>query len=119
MAGKLEGLVVPVMEPLGFRHGWVGEVNRRIAEAAQSAPEGLEVSWNDVERVLTCPGWWEATRTADPIPPNIVDLHRGLIVDLAKSFLEESAVWGMPRKRVTSLEFEWHRRTENLAVSIL
>lgn len=50
MAGKLEGLVVPVMEPLGYRHGWAGEVNRRIAEAAQSAPAGLEMSWNDVDR---------------------------------------------------------------------
>jgi len=69
MAGKLEGLVVPVLEPLGYRHGWAGEVNRRIAEVAQSAPAGLEMSWNDVDRVLTCTGWWEATRTADPIPP--------------------------------------------------
>ena len=101
MAGKLEGLVVPVMEPLGYRHGWAGEVNRRIAEAAQNAPAGLELSWNDVDRVLTCPGWWEATRTTDPIPPNIVDLHRGLIVDIAKAYLEENAVWGAP----TPIEF--------------
>lgn len=96
MAGKLEGLMVPVLEPLGYRHGWAGEVNRRIAEVAQSAPAGLEVSWNDVDRVLTCPGWWEATRTTDPIPPNIVDLHRGLIVDIAKAYLEENAIWGTP-----------------------
>jgi len=96
MAGKLEGLVVPVLEPLGYRHGWAGEVNRRIAEVAQSAPAGLEMSWNDVERVLTCTGWWEATRTADPIPPNIVDLHRGLIVDIATAYLEENAVRGTP-----------------------
>ena len=54
------------------------------------------MSWNDVDRVLTCPGWWEATRTTDPIPPNIVDLHRGLIVDMAKAYLEENAVWGTP-----------------------
>ncbi len=101
MAGKLEGLVVPVMEPLGYRHGWAGEVNRRIAEVAQSAPAGLEMSWNDVDRVLTCPGWWKATRTTDPIPPNIVDLHRGLIVDIAKAYLEENTVWGAP----TPIEF--------------
>jgi len=101
MAGKLEGLVVPVMEPLGYRHGWPGEVNRRIAEAAKGAPAELEMSWNDVDRVLTCPGWWEATRTTDPIPPNIVDLHRGLIVDIATAYLEENAVWGAP----TPIEF--------------
>jgi hypothetical protein len=96
MAGKLEGLVVPVMEPLGYRHGWAGEVNRRIAEAAQGAPIGLELGWTDVNKVLTCPGWWEATRTTDPVPPNIIDLHRSLIVDIATAYLEENAVWGAP-----------------------
>ena len=96
MAGKLEGLVVPVMEPLGYRHGWAGEVNRRIAEAAQGAPEGLDLAWTDVNKVLTCPGWWEATRTTDPAPPNIIDLHRSLIVDIATAYLEENAVWGAP-----------------------
>ena len=25
MTGKLEGLVIPVMEPLGYPHGWAGE----------------------------------------------------------------------------------------------
>jgi len=78
MAGKLEGLVVPVMEPLGYRHGWAGEVNRRIAEAAQGAPVGLELGWTDVNKVLTCPGWWEATRTTNPVPPNIIHLHHGV-----------------------------------------
>ena len=96
MAGKLEGLVVPVMEPLGYRHGWAGEVNRRIAEAAQGAPVGLELGWTDVNKVLTCPGWWEATQTTDPLPPNIIDLHRSLIVDIATAYLEENAVWGAP-----------------------
>ena len=96
MAGKLEGLVVPVMEPLGYRHGWAGEVNRRIAEAAHGAPVGLELAWTDVNKVLTCPGGWEATRTTDPVPPNIIDLHRSLIVDVATAYLEENAVWGAP-----------------------
>ena len=84
------------MEPLGYRHGWPGEVNRRIAEAAKGAPAELEMSWNDVDRVLTCPGWWEAMRTTDPVPPNIIDLHRMLIVDIATAYLEENAVWGAP-----------------------
>jgi len=96
MAGKLEGLVVPVMEPLGYRHGWAGEVNRRIAEAAHGAPVRLELGWTDVNKVLTCPGWWEATRTTDPVPPNIIDLHRSLIVGIATAYLEENAVWGAP-----------------------
>jgi len=96
MAGKLEGLVVPVMEPLGYRHGWAGEVNRRIADAAHGAPGVLELTSADVHRVLTCPGWWEATRSTEPIPPNIIDLHRGLIVDIAKAYLEENAVWSTP-----------------------
>jgi len=34
-------------------------------------------------------------------PPNIVDLHRGLIVDIATAYLEENAVWGAP----TPIEF--------------
>ena len=72
------------MEQLGKRHAWVGEVSHRIAGAAQSAPAGLELSRSDVERMLVCPGWWEATQTTYPIPPNIVDLHRSLIVDIAK-----------------------------------
>ena len=50
MAGKREGLVVPVMEPLGYRLGWAGEVNRRIAEAAQGVPVGLELAWTDVNK---------------------------------------------------------------------
>ncbi len=57
---------------------------------------GLELAWTDVNKVLTCPGWWEATRTTDPVPPNIIDLHRSLIVDIATAYLEENAVWGAP-----------------------
>ncbi len=35
-------------------------------------------------------------RTNDPVPPNIIDLHRSLIVDIATAYLEENAVWGAP-----------------------
>ena len=51
---------------------------------------------NNVNKVLNYPGWWEATRTTDPVPPNIIDLHRSLIVDIATAYLEENAVWGAP-----------------------
>ena len=69
---------------------------RQVAEAAHDAPIGLELPWTDVNKVLTCPGWWEAMRTTDPVPPNIIDLHRSLIVDVATAYLEENAVWGAP-----------------------
>jgi hypothetical protein len=68
-------------------------IDRRVVSAKQGRPMGLELAWTDVNKLLTCPGWWDATGKTDPTPPNIVDLHCSLIRGIVTACVEENPVW--------------------------
>lgn len=91
--------MVPELDSLGYRYGWAGEVARRISEAGTLLRASREVVSKDLNRVLSCQGWWEASQLTRPVPPGVPQLNRGLVVEVTTAYLEESMVWG-PRKPI-------------------
>lgn len=54
MTGKLEGLVIPVMEPLEYPHGWAGEAAKCIQDAVPADCGQLVLNSTTITDVLTC-----------------------------------------------------------------
>lgn len=79
MTGKLEGLVIPVMEPLGYPHGWAGEIAKRIQGAVPADCGQLVLNSESITDVLTCGGLWQGKEVVTPSPDHVFWLRRKLI----------------------------------------
>jgi len=66
MTGKLEGLVIPVMEPLGYPHEWAGQAAMHILDAVPVDCGAVELNSTVHSVVLTCGGLW---RDRDELAP--------------------------------------------------
>lgn len=94
MTGKLEGLVIPVMEPLGYPHGWAGEIAKRIQDAVPADCGQLVLNFESITDVLTCGGLWQGKEVVTPSPDHVFWLRRKLIHNITMEYLEYAMVWG-------------------------
>lgn len=65
---RLEKLITPGDEPVGYRLGWASQVSDRIREAVPPNLGEVELAASDVEQLLTCPGLWTGTKLDVPFP---------------------------------------------------
>jgi hypothetical protein len=99
MTGKLEGLVIPVLDPLGYPHGWAGETAKRIQDAVPGDCGQLVLTSTAISDVLTCGGLWQGKEVATPVPEHVFWLRRNLTHNITMEYLEHAVVWG-PQKPI-------------------
>lgn len=99
MIGKLEGLVIPVMETLGYPHGGAGEVAKRIQDAVPADCGQLVLNSESISDVLTCGGLCQGKEVVTPSPDHVFWLRRKLIHNITMEYLEHAVVWG-PQKPI-------------------
>jgi hypothetical protein len=84
MTGKLEGLVIPVLDQLGYPHGSAGETAKRIQDAVPRDCGQLVLTPSAISDVLTCGGLWQGKEVATPAPEHVFWLRRNLIHTLVE-----------------------------------
>jgi hypothetical protein len=99
MTGKLEELVIPEVGPLGYPHGWTGEVVRRIQDAIPPDVGQLVLTSKSISDVLTCGGLWQGREIVTAMPDSVYWLQRKLIHDITMEYLEHAVIWG-PQKPI-------------------
>jgi hypothetical protein len=98
---KLEELLAPKADAVGFRLGWAEAAAERIREAVPATLTDVELGALDVEQLLTCPGLWTGTKLDVPFPSCAGELRRQLFHDVCLHYLSAAAIWGT----IHSLEF--------------
>lgn len=88
MAEKLAGLVVPVLEPLGYRQGWGLSTLARIGQEIPVDVGRLTLCQQDIDDVLNCGGLWQGKDETIEYPAYVFMLHRDLIVRVTREYLE-------------------------------
>jgi hypothetical protein len=92
MTEKLAGLVVPVLEPLGYKRGWGMSTVSRIREEIPEDLGRLMLRQEDINSVLTCGGLWQGKEVASDFPAHMFMLRRDLVVRIAKEYLEAAVI---------------------------
>ena len=97
MTEKLAGLVIPVLEPLGYQQGWGTAAVARIRQEIPKDVGRLTLRQENIDEVLTCGGLWQVREVATEIPPHVFLLRRDLIVRVAKEYLEAAVIGEAPK----------------------
>jgi hypothetical protein len=97
MTKKLAGLVIPVLEPLGYRQGWGTATVARIRQEIPEDVGQLTLCQQNIEEVLTCGGLWQGKEVASEIPAHVYLLHRELVVRVTKEYLEAAIIGEAPK----------------------
>ena len=97
MTEKLAGLVIPVLEPLGYRQGWGTATVARIRQEIPEDVGQLTLRQQNIDEVLTCGGLWQGKEVATEIPAHVFSLHRELVVRVTKEYLEAAIIGEAPR----------------------
>ncbi|MEY3805718.1 MAG: hypothetical protein RIR69_530 [Actinomycetota bacterium] len=92
MTEKLAGLVVPVLEPLGYKRGWGMSTVARIREEIPEDLGRLTLRQEDINSVLACGGLWQGKEVSSDFPAHMFMLRRDLVVRIAKEYLEAAVV---------------------------
>lgn len=92
MTQKLAGLVVPVLEPLGYKRGWGMATLARIREEIPEDLGRLTLRQGDIDSVLNCGGLWQGKEVATEFPAHIFMLRGDLVVRIAKEYLEAAVI---------------------------
>jgi len=106
ITGNLEGLVIPVIEPLGYPHGWAGETVKRIRDAVTVDCGQSQLKSTVISDVLTCGGLSQGKEAVTETPDSVFWLHRKLIHNITMEYLEhEVQTWNpsSKQKRCTAL----------------
>jgi len=91
---KLEELLVPKADAVGYRLGWAEGVAGRVLESVPPTLTDVELSALDVEQLLTCPGLWTGTKLDVPFPSCAGELRHQLFHDVCVHYLATAAIWG-------------------------
>lgn len=97
MSEKLADLVVPVLEPLGYKQGWGMSTVARIREEIPEDLGRLTLRQEDINSVLTCGGLWQGRQTATEIPAHVFLLRHHLFVRVAREYLEATVIDEAPK----------------------
>ena len=97
MTEKLAGLVIPVLEPLGYRQGWGTATVARIRQEIPEDVGRLTLRQQNIDEVLTCGGLWQGKEVATEIPAHVFSLHRELVVRVTKEYLEAAIIGEAPK----------------------
>jgi hypothetical protein len=101
MTEKLAVLVVPVLDPLGYRRGWGAATVARIRQDIPDDVGRLTLRQQDIDDVLTCGGLWQGKEVATEIPAHVHLLRRELIVRVARHYVQAAIIGETP----TPIEF--------------
>ena len=97
MTEKLAGLVIPVLEPLGYQQGLGIAIIARIRQEIPEDVGRLTLRQENIDEVLTCGGLWQGREVAAEIPAHVFLLRRDLIVRVAKEYLEAAVIGEAPK----------------------
>ena len=92
MTEKLAGLVIPVLEPLGYQQGWGMATVARIRQEIPDDVGRLTLRQVNIDEVMTCGGLWQGREVATEIPAHVFLLRRDLIVRVAREYLEAAVI---------------------------
>jgi hypothetical protein len=97
MTEKLAGLVIPVMEPLGYQQGWGMATVARIRQEIPDDVGRLTLRQQNIDEVMSCGGLWQGREVASEIPAHVFLLRRDLIVRVAREYLEAAVIGEAPK----------------------
>jgi hypothetical protein len=97
MTEKLAGLVIPVMEPLGYQQGWGMATVARIRQEIPDDLGRLTLRQQNIDEVVTCGGLWQGREVATEIPAHVFLLRRDLFVRVAREYLEAAVIDEAPK----------------------
>ena len=97
MTEKLAGLVIPVLEPLGYQQGWGMATVARIRKEIPEDVGRLTLRQENITEVLTCGGLWQGREIATEIPAHVFILRRDLFVRVAREYLEAAVINEAPK----------------------
>lgn len=97
MREKLAGLVIPVLEPLGYQQGWGMATVARIRQEIPDDVGRLTLRQANIDEVMTCGGLWQGREVATEIPAHVFLLRRDLIVRVAREYLEAAVIDEAPK----------------------
>ena len=92
MTEKLAGLVIPVLEPLGYQQGWGMATVARIRKEIPDDVGRLTLRQQNIDEVMNCGGLWQGREVATEIPAHVFLLRRDLIVRVAREYLEAAVI---------------------------
>ena len=67
MTEKLAGLVIPVLEPLGYQQGWGMATVARIRKEIPDDVGRLTLRQQNIDEVMNCGGLWQGREVATEI----------------------------------------------------
>jgi hypothetical protein len=97
MTEKLAGLVIPVLEPLGYQQGWGMATVARIRKEIPDDVGRLTLRQQNIDEVMNCGGLWQGREVATEIPAHVFLLRRDLIVRVAREYLEAAVIDEAPK----------------------
>ena len=97
MTEKLAGLVIPVLEPLGYQQGWGMATVARIRQEIPDDVGRLTLRQQNINEVMSCGGLWQGREIATEIPAHVFILRRDLFVRVAREFLEAAVIGEAPK----------------------
>ena len=97
MTKKLAGLVIPVLEPLGYQQGWGMATVARIRKEIPDDVGRLTLRQQNIDEVRHCGGFWQGREVATEIPAHVFLLCRDLIVRVAREYLEAAVINEAPK----------------------
>jgi hypothetical protein len=97
MTEKLAGLVIPVLEPLGYQQGWGMATVARIRQEIPDDVGRLTLRQQNIDEVMSCGGLWQGREVATEIPAHVFLLRRDLIVRVAREYLEAAVIDEAPK----------------------
>jgi hypothetical protein len=92
MTEKLAGLVIPVLEPLGYQQGWGMATVARIRQEIPDDVGRLTLRQQNIDEVMSCGGLWQGREVATEIPAHVFLLRRDLFVRVAREYLEAAVI---------------------------
>jgi hypothetical protein len=97
MTEKLAGLVIPVLEPLGYQQGWGMNTVDLLRQEIPDDVGRLTLRQQNIDEVMSCGGLWQGREVATKIPAHVFILRRDLIVRVAREYLEAAVIDEAPK----------------------
>ena len=97
MTEKLAGLVRPVLDPSGYQQGWGTVTVARIRQEIPDDVERMTLCQENIDELMNCGGLWQGREVATEKPAHVFNLRRGLIVRVAREYLEAAVIGEDPK----------------------
>jgi hypothetical protein len=97
MPEKLEGLVLPALEAVGYPHGWGRAMADRLGAEVPDDLGRLTLTQEAIDDVGNCGGLWQGKDVVSPLPSSAFTLRRELVTRVTKEWVESAMVWGQSK----------------------